>query len=351
MLQVEGKGLDRPWGPSPHPKKCDCGKHDGCKQPVCINDNGLAKSFPTVCNAVMYLHKRKKLKLIAIGLGECKTIYSCKKKKQNCLMKYIQNLTLFVLACLYTEWFDLDEPCKSGEVESVYVTNIFASRLGKYVITRNCLNYNKTFHYIKYHLQGTHRSCSSRGAKLQERPAQLRTVEGHEKVDQVYETDRDKIICYNKQNAKKPPRPYVWVDANVTCRDWKIRFSFIFKKNFSICCTAFNSYDAARYCCDNLWGEAVAPLTKGYKGGNSNVIVDMPNKETLFDECNWLSFMSAGSGTGQGDFESRAKNHPFRKKSTCNLDRFAALYIDSRRIKDDVPWDETGELITKNTPT
>ncbi len=46
------------------------------------------------------------------------------------------NLTYIYLsriACIYTEWFDLDEPCKAGEVESVYVTNIYAARLGKYV--------------------------------------------------------------------------------------------------------------------------------------------------------------------------------------------------------------------------
>ena len=42
-------------------------------------------------------------------------------------------ITAFLPGCLYTEWFDLDEPCSKGEVESVYVTNVFASRLGKYV--------------------------------------------------------------------------------------------------------------------------------------------------------------------------------------------------------------------------
>jgi len=29
---------------------------------------------------------------------------------------------------------------------------------------------------------------------------------------------------------------------------------------------------------------------------------------------------------------------------------FDAMFIDSRRRSDDVPWDETGEIITKNTP-
>ena len=29
---------------------------------------------------------------------------------------------------------------------------------------------------------------------------------------------------------------------------------------------------------------------------------------------------------------------------------FDAIAIDARRREDDVPWDETGEVITKNTP-
>ena len=52
-----------------------------------------------------------------------------------------------------------------------------------------------------------------------------------------------------------------------------------------------------------------------------------------------------------GDVESRAKNFPFFKKSTCKMAKMSAVYIDARRIKDDLPWDETGDLITKNTPT
>ncbi len=39
------------------------------------------------------------------------------------------------------------------------------------------------------------------------------------------------------------------------------------------------------------------------------------------------------------------------KKSTCDLSRFSALYIDARRVNDDTPWDETGEKITKISPT
>ena len=60
--------------------------------------------------------------------------------------------------------------------------------------------------------------------------------------------------------------------------------------------------------------------------------------------------MSASDGSGTGDVESREKNFPFKKKSTCKLSRFSAVYIDARRVSDDLPWDETGEIITKNTP-
>ena len=45
----------------------------------------------------------------------------------------IEKLHSYFLACLFTEWFDLDDPCKQGDVESVYVSNIYVSKLGKQV--------------------------------------------------------------------------------------------------------------------------------------------------------------------------------------------------------------------------
>ena len=80
------------------------------------------------------------------------------------------------------------------------------------------------FWQTKRLLKGRHRSCSSRRAKLTERPAEARTLEGQDKVaGQTYTVTKDKVECYNSKNPKKPPHPYTWVDANVTCRDWKIR--------------------------------------------------------------------------------------------------------------------------------
>ena len=85
---------------------------------------------------------------------------------------------------------------------------------------------------------------------------------------------------------------------------------------------------ANRYCCDSLWGEVVGSKDPRRP---TDVVVDRPGKRKLFEECEWRHWMSAGAPYGQGDFESRAKNFRFNKKSTCGLDRTKALYIDARR--------------------
>lgn len=36
-----------------------------------------------------------------------------------------------LLDCLYTEWFDLDDPLGKGEIESVYISNLYAASLGQ----------------------------------------------------------------------------------------------------------------------------------------------------------------------------------------------------------------------------
>lgn len=37
------------------------------------------------------------------------------------------------LACMYTEWWDLDEPCAKGEVEAVILSHTYAKMLGEQV--------------------------------------------------------------------------------------------------------------------------------------------------------------------------------------------------------------------------
>ena len=80
-----------------------------------------------------FLAPRKRIKVISVGLGDCKALYSGTETFwRDGAMEGINDWCILA-GCLYTEWFDLDEPCSKGEVESVYVTNVFASRLGKYV--------------------------------------------------------------------------------------------------------------------------------------------------------------------------------------------------------------------------
>ena len=73
----KGKWSRRPWL-NKTPKRCTrCeGDTEVCGQPICVNDNGHAKSFKSVCEAMKYLKNRKKLKAISMGLGDCKALFS-----------------------------------------------------------------------------------------------------------------------------------------------------------------------------------------------------------------------------------------------------------------------------------
>lgn len=74
-ILVEGKALDKMWI-SEQPKVCSrCKDHKGCSQKICVNDNGHAKSFSNVCDAMRYLYGKKDINLIAVGLGICKDLY------------------------------------------------------------------------------------------------------------------------------------------------------------------------------------------------------------------------------------------------------------------------------------
>ena len=74
MPAVEGKGLERDWI-SRKPSTCDCRQHKGCSLEICINDDGHAKTFKTVCEGLQYLAGKKDRQLIAVGLGKCKSLY------------------------------------------------------------------------------------------------------------------------------------------------------------------------------------------------------------------------------------------------------------------------------------
>ena len=76
LLSVEKIGYDRPW--ATEPQSCHgCADHAGCRQTICLNDNGHAKTFTGVCEAMRYLHNKVDKIIVAIGLGECRNLYSC----------------------------------------------------------------------------------------------------------------------------------------------------------------------------------------------------------------------------------------------------------------------------------
>jgi len=59
------------------------------------------------------------------------------------------------------------------------------------------------------------------------------------------------------------------------------------------------TFDSFRYCCQNMWGEAVAVTSisqvksnESVKYTETDVIVDAPFIKTLFDGCEWKDFKS-----------------------------------------------------------
>ena len=105
-----------------------------------------------------------------------------------------------------------------------------------------------------------------------------------------------------------------------------------------------------RHCCKCLFGCYPHP-----KHAGQPIKVELPKVKTLFDDCEWRPFTSLGfPHKNTWDLEMRSLAFRGRKKMfkkhVCGDKLSDAMYIDVRRIKDDIPWDETGEYITKITP-
>ena len=106
-----------------------------------------------------------------------------------------------------------------------------------------------------------------------------------------------------------------------------------------------------RHCCKCLFGCYPHPRQAGQP-----IKVELPKVKTLFDDCEWRPFISMGyPRKNTWDLEMRSlafqkRGKKIYKQHVCGDKVSNAMYIDTRRIKDDIPWDETGEYITKNTP-
>ncbi len=200
------------------------------------------------------MKKRRATKIIGLALGDCKALYS---------------------QCLYTEWFDLSDPSQKGETESVGAVWKYLSDLGKGIFSNSELSFHE---YISLGPEHVHRSCSMDYIHY---PIEIVTTQGQGEVKNgSYIKKPHEIVCVNNEKGQsKPAPPYFWNADGVTCRDWKIR-----------------------YCCESMWGTpALYKLVSenAKKVGNrvpkkiseTDVFVDKPTKDALFDDCKWTNFM------------------------------------------------------------
>ena len=74
----------------------------------------------------------------------------------------------------------------------------------------------------------------------------------------------------------------------------------------------------------------------------------------MFEECIWRPFVDTQTpDNSTWDAEERgliAHKSKIQAGHVCGGNKLEAMYIDTRRVSDDKPWHETGELMTKNTP-
>ena len=278
---IEGKGFDRVWGEMPKDECKTCLNNDICNTKICLGFNGKAKTFNCVCEAMKTLHDQKDVVLAYIAMGDCSEVFNPQ-------------------SCLFTEWFDVDEPCLDGDSESAAQNLAAASTWSK---------------------SGRFRMCPKSRRKGD---FEVETVEG-DPVPKEQKVERDtkshQFVCRNKWQTTKPGPPNLWFSSKILCRDYKMR-----------------------HCCQCPYGCNGNPDSSGYWK------MSMPDIKHMFDECVWQPFVS-NEAPGEMDAEDRAGAIKYgQSKRVCGARRFNAMFIDARRREDDTPWDETGELITKNTP-
>ena len=104
--------------------------------------------------------------------------------------------------CLYTEWFDLDDPTHVADVESVTQNMAFSATLP---------------------LSGRFRMCPR---VRQKGPVEFQTVDGQDiPTDQRVEVDLNnrRLTCKNKEQITALEPPYTWFSEKIKCRDYKMR--------------------------------------------------------------------------------------------------------------------------------
>ena len=221
---------------------------------------------------------------------------------------YVTSTNSF-LALLYTEWFDLDEPCLVGDIEHVLTNIAYVSNFEKTAPFRICPK--------KFREKGKTEFQTTQGT-----PVPIKQI-----VDQNFK--EEKLVCENSKQLEKPGPPNYWFHKKIKCMDYKMRHQ-----------------------CECLYG---CLHQKDDHTEKKQVKIVLPKIKTLFDECEWRPFVDTSTPDNHTwDAEVRGtilRKHKVLAQHVCNDNNVDAMYIDTRRVEDDIPWHETGELMTKNTPT
>jgi len=329
--RTEGKNAKkRPWAKNNGRgrKAADaCRQHDGCNTKICINDDGVAKTFPNVRQAMFHMkggygggsYSKKSWRsmtrrnVIAVGLGDC--------------------IDLYQKGCINTEWFDLDDPVSDDvEEESVpyahqLVINsdpkkmkIRFSRKGKEeTMDSGEITMDKSGEKVwskKPHL-GIHRSCPPEEIVGD---AEFRTTSGEARIKDdkpgcLYSDTTLAFKCKSHKNKDPLPKEYSWnfIKPNVTCRDWKFR-----------------------YCCKDMWGEAASY--------GKVVQVDKPHIKKLTEGCTWRQYISIPKNKN-GDNEAKEFHLQKKKKLGLHPNNVCQGFAMGTRFIDVRTSDKEGQLI------
>jgi len=315
---IAKKSKNWAWG-----DKASCSEYSGEDQkydiPLCLVDIGekRAHHFDNTCKAMKYLSKREKAQSLYLGIEDRGSPDQCKS--------LLKNRQVY----LKTEWFDIDEPCILGDMESAA----------------------QVFHYVHtYPVSESFRFCNS---KFKKSTFKIETIHGQSLEDARQQTEKSnknggEFVCLNHDNKDKPTSPYYWFHRKITCKDYRIRFycSCQFgckpkKKDFKLGDWTISGWNVR------------VPLIKGPTGRKEPI-------KHPYQECDWRPFVSLTyplKDTWDAEIRPHmthgtkdAPGFKLFRGHACGYGVFDAMYIDARRISDGKAASETNEVITKNTP-
>jgi len=317
---INQKGHKYEWG-----KAQDCNSYDKKWDiPFCLVDipEERAHHFDNPCKAMKYLKHRKESISLYIGLGE-------KEKEDQC-----KHLLKDDRVYLHTEWFDIDEPCITGDLESAAQTFHYVHNYPASESFRFC---NKVYLDDDFNVQTVSYNNEGVDPEVANQNTQEKGSNGGE------------FVCLNVLQKDKPGPPNYWFHRNIKCMDYRIQFRckclFGCKKNIK----KFKEWSGWR-----VRVPAIKVTLEGEKQKKREIT------KTLWEECEWrpsVSTMFPSKDTWDAEIRTHmtwgTKEAPGLKNfkgHACGLGVFDAMYVLAMRIKDGKTATETGEVITKYTP-